>query len=57
MALPLVPLILGTGLLGTGGLLGFSLSETFSTAVIVVSVVVGLFLVLILLQRFKLLGG
>lgn len=57
MALPLVPLVIGTGLLGTGGLLGFTLSDAFSTALIVVSTVVGLFLVLLLLQRFKLVGG
>ena len=57
MALPLVPIVIGTGLLGTGGLLGFTLSDAFSTALIVVSTVVGLFLVLLLLQRFQLLGG
>ena len=57
MALPLVPIVIGTGLLGTGGVLGFTLSDAFSTALIVVSTVVGLFLVLLLLQRFQLLGG
>ncbi len=57
MAFPIVPLVIGTGLLGTGGLLGFTLSDAFSTALIVVSTVVGLFLALLLLQRFSLVGG
>ena len=57
MAFPIVPLVIGTGLLGTGGLLGITLSDAFSTALIVVSTVVGLFLALLLLQRFSLVGG
>jgi len=60
MALPLVPLLFVGGLTGASGLFtGFSLSNTLGSALKVTGVVVGLFLIFILAQRFQLfsLGG
>jgi len=61
MALPLVPLLFVGGLTGASGLItGFSLSNKLGTALSVTGIVVGMFLIFILAQRFKLfpaLGG
>jgi len=58
MALPLVPIVLFSGLTGVTGLLsGFTLSNKLSTALTVMGVVVGLFLIFILAQRFNLGAG
>ena len=58
MALPLVPIVLGAGLLGTGGFItGVSTSDKLGTGLSLASIVVGLVLVMILIQRFGLLPG
>ena len=58
MALPLVPIVLGAGLLGTGGFItGASTSDKLGAALQVTGFVVGLFLVFMLIQQFGLLGG
>ncbi len=55
MAFPLIPLLFVTGLSGASGLFtGFSLSNKVGTALTVTGVVVGLFLIFILAQRFNL---
>ena len=55
MALPLVPILIVSGLTGVSGLItGFSLSDKLSAALQVTGVVVGLFLIFILAQRFNL---
>lgn len=55
MALPLVPIIIGAGLLGTGGFVtGAATSERLGTGITMASLVVGLFLVFILVKKFKL---
>jgi len=56
MALPLVPIVIGAGLLGTGGFLsGAATSDKLGTGISIASVVAGLFLVFILSRRFGLL--
>ncbi len=56
MALPLVPIVIGAGLLGTGGFItGASTSDKLGTGLSLASLVVGLVLVIILIQRFGLL--
>jgi len=55
MALPLVPIVLASGFAGASGFFtGFVLSDKLSTALIVAGVVLGLFLIFILAQRFNL---
>jgi len=55
MALPLVPILIVSGLTGVSGLItGLSLSNKLSAALQVTGVVVGLFLIFILAQRFNL---
>ncbi len=56
MALPLVPIVIGAGLLGTSGFItGAATSDTLGTGLSLASLVVGLVLVMILIQRFGLL--
>jgi uncharacterized membrane protein YdcZ (DUF606 family) len=56
MALPLVPIVIGAGLLGSGGFVtGAATSNKLGSAISIASIVVGLFLVIILIQRFGLL--
>ncbi len=62
MALPLVPIVLGAGLLGTGGFLsgtatGAAASDKLGVGISITGVVAGLFLIFILIQRFGLLKG
>ena len=58
MALPLVPIAIGAGLLGTGGFItGATTSDKLGVGLSITGVVVGLFLILILIQRFNLLKG
>ncbi len=58
MALPLVPIVIGAGLLGTGGFVtGAATSDKLGAALQVTGFVVGLFLVIILIQRLGLLRG
>lgn len=55
MALPLVPVLLVSGLTGASGFIaGGSLSDKLGTGFTVAGVVVGLFLIFILAQRFGL---
>jgi len=55
MALPLVPILLVSGLTGASGFIaGGSLSDKLGTGVTVAGIVVGLFLIFILAQRFGL---
>ena len=55
MALPLVPIVIGAGLLGTGGFVtGAATSEKLGTALTVTGLVVGLFLVFLLSKKYKL---
>ncbi len=54
MALPIVPIVVISGLTGVSGLVtGFSLSNKLSSALQVSAIVVGLFLIFILSQRFN----
>lgn len=60
MALPLVPIFLGAGLLGTGGFLsgaatGAATSDKLGVGISISGLVIGLFLIFILIQRFGLL--
>ena len=60
MALPLVPIFIGAGLLGTGGFIagsttGAAISDELGTGISIAGLVIGLFLVFILIQRFGLL--
>lgn len=58
MALPLVPIVLGAGLFGTSGFVsGAATSDKLGTGITVAGLVVGLFLIFILIQRFGLLKG
>ncbi len=62
MALPLVPIVIGAGLLGTGGFIsgaatGSATSEKLGVGISIMGLVVGLFLVFMLIQRFGLLKG
>ena len=58
MALPVVPIVLASGFAGVSGFFtGSLLSDKLSTAAIVIGAVVGLFLIFILAQRFKLSGS
>ena len=58
MALPLVPIVIGAGLLGTGGFItGASTSDKLGVGISITGLVVGLFLVFMLIQQFGLLGG
>ncbi|MBX2809959.1 MAG: hypothetical protein KTR20_15165 [Cellvibrionaceae bacterium] len=53
MALPLVPIVIGAGLIGTGGFVGGAItSDKLGSALNITALVVGLFLVLVLMQRF-----
>ena len=53
--MPLVPLLLGAGLLGAGGFItGSATSDKLGTGISLASMVVGLFLVFILTKQFKL---
>ncbi len=55
VAAPIVAGLVGAGLIGTGGFVtGAATSEKLGTGITAASIVVGLFLVFILLQRFKL---
>ncbi|MBX2809388.1 MAG: hypothetical protein KTR20_12235 [Cellvibrionaceae bacterium] len=62
MALPLVPIVLGAGLLGTGSFLsgsatGAAASDKLGVGISITGFVVGLFLIFMLIQRFGLLKG
>jgi len=62
MALPLVPIVLGAGLLGVGGfasgtVTGAATSDKLGVGISIAGLVVGLFLIVILIQRFGVLGG
>ena len=58
MALPLVPIILGSGLIGASGFAtGAATSDKLGVGISIAGLVVGLFLVFILIQRFGVLGG
>lgn len=55
MALPLVPILLISGLTGASGFVaGGSLSDKLGTGITMAGIVVGLFLIFILAQRFGL---